>query len=70
MALTKQMAHFEVSIGDQDQNGQVDIVADFSVFGFQLVEPKVHNIDAAKAFGFLSSIRGLVSVAKRLIPGL
>lgn len=70
MALTQKMASIYVQLGDEDQNGQVDVVVDFKFLGIQVIDPKVHNLDAAKAFGFLSSIKGLVAIAKRLIPGL
>lgn len=70
MALTKKMASVSIQLGDKDQDGRVDIVAEVEVFGFLLIKPNVHNLDAASAFAALSQIRGLVGVFKRLIPGL
>ena len=68
--IPEELTFFSVALGDKDRNGSFDVTFDVRFAGIQIVKPEVHNINGASAAGLMSAIKGLISLARKLIPGL
>ena len=60
----KNLAHFELSVGDKDNDNRVDVSVSATVFGFNVLPPQTHNLDMKDAFGIVSGVAGLVKLVK------
>lgn len=57
------IAKVELSLGDENDNGKVDVSAHISLFGMTLVNT-TQDIDLATAFRLLKPVRGLADTLR------
>jgi len=63
-----EFAKVNVSVGDKNANGLVDITAEVVVLGFQIVPKATFDIDPSDAFALVRKVADFGGLIRGLLP--